>query len=115
MTFREISDQFHGIADELKLNWGFAPFRHGKEPKPPYIAFSYPERNDFGADNKPYVRISRIVVLLVTKNKDIGLEEAIEAEFASLEINYSKESDFYQDEDVYVSTYETEELIDGND
>lgn len=114
MTFLEISNRFSSIADGNNLGFGYAPFRHGEEPTVPYIAFSYPERNDFPADNGAYIRISRVRVLLVTRKKDIGLEETVEAAFKQMGISFSKDSDFYQDEDVYISTYETEEIIDAD-
>lgn len=114
MTFLEISNRFSSIAEDNGLDFGYAPFRHGEEPDVPYIAFSYPERNDFPADNGSYIRISRVRVLLVTRKKDIGLEEAVETAFDQLGISYSKDSDFYQDEDVYISNYETEEIINAD-
>lgn len=111
--FKTISDRFRTLAGELGLDFGYAPFRKGKEPTVPYIAFSYPERNDFACDNGSYVRISRIRLLLVTANKNIGLEEAVEAGLKDLGIGFSKEEEYYSDEDVFVLIYETEELIDG--
>lgn len=113
MTFKTISNRFKGIAEELGLDFGYAPFRKGKEPTVPYIAFSYPERKDFHGDNGAYVRISRIRLLLVTATKNIGLEEAVEAGLKDLGIGFSKTEEYYSDEDVFVLIYETEELIDG--
>lgn len=113
MTFEEIKTCFEGVAQANNLGFGYAPFREGKEPQTPYLAFSYPDRHDFPGDNKAYVRISRVSILLVTSAKEIDLEEAVEAELVSLGIQFSKESDFYRDEDVFISTYETEELIDA--
>ena len=111
--FATISERFRTIACELGLDFGYAPFRKGKEPKVPYIAFSYPERKDFSSDNGSYVRISRIRLLLVTANKNIGLEEAVEDGLEDLGIGFSKTEEYYSDEDVFVLIYETEELIDG--
>lgn len=121
MTFRQISDGFRAIAEELGLGFGYAPFREnatpeqGGQPPVPYIAFNYPERNDFAADNGSFIKISRIRILLVTKKKDIGLELAVEERLDELKIHYTKEYDYYSDEDIFIAIYETEELIDvGN-
>ena len=102
MTFHEIAVKFENLATVLGLDFGYAPFKEGAFPEAPFMAFSYPNSNNFGADNKVYVRISR---------KDVALEESVEKMFRDLNINYSREEDFYADEDVFVITYETEELI----
>lgn len=111
MTFHEIAVKFENLATVLGLDFGYAPFKEGAFPKAPFMAFSYPNSNNFGADNKVYVRISRIAIMLITAEKDVALEESVEKMFRDLNINYSREEDFYADEDVFVITYETEELI----
>ena len=120
MTFIKISDNFRQIANELGLGFGYAPFKEnatpeqGGAPPVPYIAFNYPSRPDFAADNGPYIKISRIRILLVTKTKDIGLELAVQKRLEDLDIHYTSEYDYYSDEDVFVAIYETEEIIDAD-
>lgn len=114
MTFVEIGEAFEQVAQTLEINFGYGPFRHGQEPKIPYLAFSYPGKRTFAGDNQAYIKISRIYIDLVTKDKDIDLEIAVEAELQKLGIHFADpESDFYQDLDAYVTSYETEELING--
>ncbi len=114
MTFDQITNRFKGVADDLGLPFGYAPFRDGQQPKAPYIAINYPERKPFPADNLGYVHISRIRILLVTPTKNITLEQAVEDAFEELGVQYSKEEDFYQDEGVFIIVHETEELINAD-
>ena len=100
--FATISERFRTIASELGLDFGYAPFRKGKEPTVPYIAFSYPERKDFSGDNGSYVRISRIRLLLVTANKNIGLEEAVEDGLEDLGIELCCRVDFLDEFEDFV-------------
>ena len=111
MTFEEIGAAFAQVAEDLGLDFGYAPFRHGDEPEVPYLAFSYPGKNNFAGDNKAYIRISRIYLALVTKEKDIDLEEAVEAALQNIGVHFTMESDYYEDIDAYVASFETEEII----
>lgn len=113
MTFQEIGSRFQGVAQNLGLRFAKAPFREGDSPETPYLAFSTPSRPDFPADNEGYVKISRIIILLVTSEEEAALEEAVERELEALGIQFKKESDYYSDEDVFIASFETEELIDA--
>lgn len=116
MTFEEIGAKVEAIAEELGIGFGYAPFKHGQRPKLPYLAFSYPGKKKFACDNGPYIQISRIYVGLITEAKDIDLEEAVEAKLQETGIQFTmdSDSDYYEDIDAFVASYETEELINGN-
>lgn len=116
MTFEEIGAKIETIAEELGIGFGYAPLKHGQKPATPYLAFSYPGKKKFACDNGAFVQISRIYVGLITEEKDIDLEEALEAKLQETGIQFTMDSDstYYDDIDAFVASYETEELINGN-
>lgn len=81
---------------------------------PPFICFLYPNRDDFAADNRNYVRITALRVELYTDAPSFDLEDSLEAALDAAELAYSKSGpDYIDDERMYITTYETEVILNG--
>lgn len=86
----------------------------GKHPQgPPFICFLYPNRDDLMADNANYVPITALTVELYTDEVDFALEERTEAALSAAGLTYGKSGPTYIDsEKMYMTTYNTEVLLD---
>ncbi|HWI49115.1 MAG TPA: hypothetical protein VNU45_12905 [Rummeliibacillus sp.] len=75
-------------------------------PTLPFIIYTNPSDNTFGADNKVTYKTKNIDVEVYTKNKDSVLEAKIEKLFDDNEIFYDDPDEiFIQSENVYKRTY----------
>lgn len=109
MTRAEINTMLQAIG----LPYEYDHFEVGKAPALPFIVFSYPQSNNFAADNITYIKRSAINIALYTAHKDFALEDAIEAVLDQYGIFYDKNEVFVESERAYQITYELEELING--
>lgn len=82
-------------------------------PSPPYITYFYPESADLMADDKNYVSIRKLEIALYCANKNFLLEQAVEEALKSSELTFYKYEDYIDSEKLYITTYETEVLING--
>lgn len=84
----------------------------GAHPQgPPFICFLYPNSDDFIADNINYARITRLVIELYTDNVDFDLEGAVEAALIAAELPFTRDQQYIEGEQMYMTTYSTEVLI----
>lgn len=81
---------------------------------PPFIAFLYPENNDFAADDHNYIHVEQLVIELYTDNKDFDHETAIEDVLNANDLPFDKECIYLDDEHMYMTTYTTEVCINGS-
>lgn len=77
-------------------------------PELPYILFYYPERNDFNADDRNYVKIARLNIELYSEEKDFEHESMIEDILEERELVYTKEEQYIADERMYETLYTME-------
>ena len=105
MTLKEIAN----IAASAGIPWAYDHFE--EEPSTPYLVYYYPAENDFVADGENYANIRAVTFELYTSEKDFDLEEDFEDELRDADISWYKSTDYIDDEKVYMTTYETEVLI----
>ena len=82
-------------------------------PPPPFITYYYPSDNDFKADNKNFTAIRDLTIELYCDNKDFTLEKAVEDMLTSNGLVFSKSEDYIESEKLYMTTFETEVIING--
>lgn len=80
-------------------------------PPLPWVAFRYPDINDFYADNKNYQRITALEIELCTEEKDFELEQRIEGILESNGLTYYKVEDYIDSERMFDVKYELEVII----
>ena len=107
MTLKEVAQ----LAASAGIPWAYDHF--DEEPAPPYLVYYYAGENDFIADGENYANIRALTFELVTADKDFDLEDDFEAELRDAGVVWAKSTDYINDEKVYVTTYETEVLING--
>lgn len=87
-------------------------FSEASGQEPPFICFYYPNDDDFKADDTHYARIDAVTIELYTDNKDFTLEASLEAALLNAGIVYGKTEEYISGEKMYMTTYNTEVLID---
>lgn len=107
MTFKEISQMIHSIG--LPYTYDFFP--ENIAPAPPYIVFNYPNRDDFGADNINYSKISVLNIELYTATKDFDLENTVESVLTQNGFYYEKNEAYIRNENLYQISYVMEFVI----
>ena len=110
MTYEEIVN----MIDETGLPNAYDHFAEGDAPASPYIAFILPGRDDFLADNKPYVKVTTLTLELYTEYKDPELEDRIDAVLESHEIIYDKSETWINSEKLYEVIYEMEVIYNAD-
>lgn len=105
MTLKEVAD----IAKAAGVPVVYDHF--DEDLAPPYLVYYYPSENDFMADGVNYANIRAVTFDLITHEKDFDLESDFEAELRDAGISWHKSTDYISDEKVYMTTYETEVLI----
>lgn len=104
MTYKEIEEMIRNMG----LKFTYYQWDVGSAPELPYILFYYPERDDFHADDKNYVKITRLNIELYSDNKDFEHEAIIEALLEEHEIIYEKEEQYISEERMYETLYTME-------
>lgn len=108
MTYQEIFDAL----TETGLPVTYEVWDAAEElPSLPYIVFTYPENNDFYADNTNYAEIVTLDVRLYTKKKSIAQERAVEAVLKEHFGAYAKTSDYVSADAMQETIYTMEVAI----
>lgn len=101
MTYREIAQMIENIG----LPFTYYSFPNDIAPEPPYIVFNYPDRDDFAADNKNYVKVETLTIELYTATKDFQTEAMVESALTESGLFYTKEQAYIRNEHLYLLTY----------
>ena len=109
MTYKEIAQLIDGIG----YPYAYYQFEQETAKEPPFICFYYPGRDDMLADDSNYAQITELVIELYTDNKDFAAEAAVESALEAAEIVYEKDETYIDSERMYMITYTTEVLING--
>jgi hypothetical protein len=109
MTYKEIAT----LVDGIGYPYAYYQFEKETAKDPPFICFYYPENNDFLADNTNYAHITELTIELYTDNKDFAAEAAVEDALTTAGIVYEKDETYIDSERMYMITYTTEVLING--
>ncbi len=107
MTYKEIAD----MIEDMGLPFTYDSFPNNIAPTPPYIVFNYPNRDDFGADNINYSKISVLNLELYTATKDFDLESQVESVLEQNGFFYEKSEAYIRNENLYQITYDMEFII----
>jgi hypothetical protein len=94
------------ILEELKLPLAYDHFAEGESPKPPFLIFTNPSDEVFGADNIVYADYHEINVELYTDTKQPELEKTFEIILTRHEIYYLKTEIWIESEKLYEVLYE---------
>lgn len=109
MTYKEIAE----LVDGIGYPYAYYQFEKETAKEPPFICFFYPGRDDMLADDTNYAQITELVIELYTDNKDFAAEAAVESALEAAEIVYEKDETYIDSERMYMITYTTEVLING--
>ena len=82
-------------------------------PPPPFITYYYPESNDLMADDRNYAAIRGLNIELYCDSKNFSLEQAVEDKLIASGLAFTKYEDYIESEKLYMTTFETEVLING--
>lgn len=93
----------------------FSPTAEHPMPAPPFVCFSYPNSDDFYADDRNYQIIHAVSIELYTNNKDFALEARIESALTANELPWIKEETYLGGEKLYMVTWECSAVITTND
>ena len=107
MTFEDIATMLESTGLPVAYN----AFRVGNVPELPYIVYSFPNSDNFGADNKTYKNIESLRVWLCTKQKDFFAEYNFESVLNANDLFWNKTESFEQNDAMYMILYEMEILI----
>ena len=113
MTYEQIDDMIGSVGLPYAYNY-FAKGDVNRPAGPPFIAFLYPQNNDFAADDHNYIHVEQLVIELYTDNKDFDHETAIEDVLNANDLPFDKGGTWLDDEHMYQTTYTTEVLINGS-
>jgi hypothetical protein len=101
MTYQEIA----AMIESMGFPFVYNSFPNNEAPQLPYIVFNYPDRNDFGADNINYSKISILNLELYTASKDFDLEKRVEAVLEQNGFFYEKSEAYIRKENTYQVSY----------
>ena len=74
--------------------------------QPPYIIYFATSSNNFGADNRVYLKQNNYTVELYTNKKDFSLENKLEDALDSASIFYDKTETYIDTEAMYQISYQ---------
>lgn len=109
MTYQEIAEMIASIG----LPYAYDHFSEDTAKPPPFICFYYDGSDDFIADNTNYQKIRPLTIELYTDNKDFDLEALVETTLNGNGIVYSRNETYINTEKMYMVTYQTEVIING--
>ena len=104
MKFKDIKTMIASIG----LPYTYDSFPENIAPNPPYIVFTYPNNNDFAADNTNYVSIDTLNIELYTANKDFTTEASVEAVLNANGFFYQKTETYIRQENLFQIRYVSE-------
>ena len=105
MTYQEIFTMLQETNIPVAYNFFTEP------PGLPFIVFTYPNNDDFLADNKNYVEIVNVNIQLYTERKSITTERILENVLKAHDLTYTKASLWLESEEMNETEYESEILI----
>lgn len=108
MTYKEIYSSLKTTGLPVAFNSWESP---ENVPPLPYIVFTYPDNNDFMADDTNYQEIVTLEVGLYTKRKSIETEKAVEAKLLEHFHTFYKTSEYVSADQMQETLYTLEVMI----
>ena len=113
MKYTDVVTMLTSINLTYGVPFTYYSFPEGEAPNLPYIVFYYPNSANVAADNSVYQRVDALTIELYTNNKDFTLEGNVESVFNSYNIVWDKSEEYIDTEHMFMITYETEIVING--
>lgn len=113
MTTKEVAQMVASINAPNNLPYAYYEFPDNTELEPPFLCFMYTDSNDMMADNQNYTDQRTLVIELYTKQKDLALESAVRSVLISNNLPFRMSSEFLSSEQLYITLFTTEVIIDG--
>jgi hypothetical protein len=83
----------------------------GGVPQLPYLVWYLGDSDNFAADSKVYQRIEPLFVELYANPRSFATEETVESVLNDAELVWDKSPSFLDTEEMYLTTYEMDVLI----
>lgn len=109
MTYKQIATMVSSIG----VPYAYYQFTEETATPPPFVCFYFPGDDDLKADNSNYAQIRPLTIELYTDNKDFDLEATVESVLAAHELPFSRSETYIDTEKLYLVTYQTEVVING--
>lgn len=74
-------------------------------PVPPFVVYDLPDEDSFGADNVRYFATKSAEIHLVTKLRDLSLEQTLEGVLQLNDVYFTKTADYDTNEKVWIINY----------
>lgn len=111
MTLEQINTMIAEIATALKCDYAYSAFKNGTRNR--FLIFYYQGSDDLYADDINYQKIEQLRIEFYSPKKDADSENIIENNINSHGLSYSKNEVWINDEKVFMTSYDTEVLING--
>lgn len=102
MTYEEVMQ----MMEEMKIPFAYDHFAEGESPDPPFICFLFPDSENFAADDVVYMEFSNLSIELYADEKDLELEDRVEAVLNAHEIFWNKSEVWIESEKLYEVLYQ---------
>lgn len=107
------TEQVASMVSEIGLPYAYYEFPDNTELVPPFVSFLFTTSSDVFADDENYVDKRTLVIELYTAEKDFALENTVRNVLKSHNQTFTMDSDHLDSEQMYITTYTTEVIIDA--
>lgn len=107
MTYQEVKT----MVESIGIPYAYYQFPEGTDQPCPFICFWFTGSNDLAADDTNYQRIRPLAIELYTDNKDVILENTVEAVLNQHGFVYARDEAYIDTERMNMVTYTIEVII----
>lgn len=98
-------DKLLEMLKEMQIPFAYDHFAEGESPEPPFICYLSPGSNNFSADGAAYFKANQIHIELYTDEKDLEVEQSVEAVLDKHGIFYDRTETWIESEKLYEVLY----------
>ena len=98
-------DKLLEMLKEMQILFAYDHFAEGESPEPPFICYLLPGSNNFSADGAAYFKANQIHIELYTDEKDLAVEQSVEAVLDKHGIFYDRAETWIESEKLYEVLY----------
>lgn len=98
-------DKLLKMLKEMQIPFAYDHFAEGESPEPPFICYLLPGSNNFSADGAAYFKANQIHIELYTDEKDLTVEQSVEAVLDKHGIFYDRTETWIESEKLYEVLY----------
>lgn len=107
MTYQDVKSMLDELSALLGIPYEYEAYRKGTAPEPPYFLFTFPESNDFMADDRNYAKFRTLDIELYTLKKNFAMEMKLEKFLEDHDMPYALLADEWLDtEGMHETLYE---------